>query len=336
MKDKVYVKSHYFGDAISEPEFSHYELRADYEVSDEKLMVSVDPVEIYTQKKERFAIKKEVSYKRYGPIRYSPTRCVISVVGVFPVLFAMIDNGYADSFKKACNKVYEWHREEKELPPEKAGVKAVNLELRDYLDSDGKLNFQLRADGKLVNGVLLTGFKGGDRRGPYSWEINNWYDFSQLDNDDSLDVRIVNVREGKSLIRDLSIKSEDAENLIYKSKYDGIFHLYYYCRLCNANLTDNLYTDQEVLIWKTRNFLYKGDNSLDWVASCIEDRFDHLRHGNVLVREEGTPKQISYVNSFIYDDYVWVRGVKPPGKPSTDDIRSCIRKKGLDLEIEEY
>ncbi|WP_150112580.1 hypothetical protein [Marinobacter nitratireducens] len=336
MQDKVYVTKHYFGDAVSEPKFSHYELRADYKVSDDELKVSVDPIEIYTQRKERFAIKKAVSYKRYGPIRYSPTRCVIGVIGVFPVVFALIDNDYADSFKKACNKVYTWEREEKELPPEKAGVEAVSLERRDYRDSDGKLSLQLGVNGKIVNGVFLTGFKGGNRNDAYVWNINNWYDFSQLNNDESLSIKIINDRDGETLVKDLSIKKNESEVLIFKSKYDGVFHLYYYCRLCNANLTDNFYTDQEVLIWRTRSYLYKGDDSLSFVSSCIEDRFDHLRHGNVLVRKASTPKKLMELNSFMYDRYVPVRGVKSPDEPTPDQIRSCIRKKDLDLVIEEY
>ena len=95
MKDAVYEKERYFGDAVSEPAFSHYELRGKYEVDEEKLNIHIDPVEIYAQEKEELVVRRKVSYERYGPYGYSPGMCVFKVVMVFDVLFSMIDDDYA-------------------------------------------------------------------------------------------------------------------------------------------------------------------------------------------------------------------------------------------------
>lgn len=335
MQDHTYEKNRYVGDAVSPEKFSNFELRADYTVSAGKLKLNVDPVEIYTQQKELYVVRNEVSYQRHGPYHYSPTRCVLSVVTVFNVLFAMIDQGYADDLEKLCYKVYEWKREEKELPPEKTGVKTVEVLARNYQDSNGTLGFRLRAGGKLVNKTNLTGFRGEDRHGPYSWTVNSWYDFSRLEDDDSLEIEIINRRGKVALDKTLAIAKEDAESVIFKSKYDGIFQLYYTCRLCNANLTDNFYTDARRIIWYSNVYLYKGKGSLDFVASCIEDRFDRLRHGDVRVMRANTPKGRN-IWPDIYSSYGKVRGVKVPGEPTVDDIQSCIRKKRLDIEIKNY
>jgi len=335
MKDAVYEKERYFGDAVSEPAFSRYELRGKYEVDEEKLNIHIDPVEIYTQEKEEFVVRRKVSYERYGPYGYSPGMCVFKVVMVFDVLFSMIDDDNAEDLQETCDKGYEWKREEQEQPPEKTGVKTVELLARNYQDSSGSLVFQLRADGKRVNKVNLTGFRGKERRGPYSWTVNSWYDFSRLEDDDSLAIEIINRRGKVALDKTLAIAKEDAESVIFKSKYDGIFQLYYTCRLCNANLTDNFYTDARRIIWYSNVYLYKGKGSLDFVASCIEDRFDRLRHGDVRVMRANTPKGRN-VWPDIYSSYGTVRGVKAPDEPTVDDLQSCIRKKRLDLEIKNY
>ena len=111
MKDAVYEKERYFGDAVSEPAFSHYELRGKYEVDEEKLNIHIDPVEIYAQEKEELVVRRKVSYERYGPYGYSPGMCVFKVVMVFDVLFSMIDDDYAEDLQETCYKVYEWKRE---------------------------------------------------------------------------------------------------------------------------------------------------------------------------------------------------------------------------------
>jgi hypothetical protein len=283
MKDAVYEKERYFGDAVSEPAFSRYELRGKYEVDEGNLNIHIDPVEIYTQEKEEFVVRRKVSYERYGPYGYSPGMCVFKVVMVFDVLFSMIDDDYAEDLQETCYKVYEWKREEQEQPPEKTGVKTVELLARNYQDSSGSLVFQLRADGKRVNKVNLTGFRGKERRGPYSWTVNSWYDFSRLEDDDSLEIEIINRRGKVALDKTLAIAKEDAESVIFKSKYDGIFPLYYTCRLCNANLTDNFYTDARRIIWYSNVYLYKGKMP-SYLLLKITDSASSLAIANVLSR----------------------------------------------------
>lgn len=337
MVDKVYEKTRYFGDAVSSPEFSHYELRASYKTSDGKLLLNVDPVEINTQKKELYVINNEVSYQRYGPHRYNPALCVFQVVTVFNVLFSIIDDDYADNLKKNCYKVYSWKKNEEELPPEKAGVKAVETVGRNYHDTGGYLKFELFADGKKVNSMNLAGFKGDARSGAYTYTVNDWYDFSRLDENDSLKIKISNVRGSTYITKNLPIRKEDAELLVFKGKYDGAFRLTYTCTKCNANLTDNFYTDQEVFIWATGIYSYKGSGSLDYVSSCIEKRFDNLRHGHVWVEEASTPSQLLKEISMLSGSRVLIRGAaRRPPKPDIDDIRSCIREERfLHLEVEE-
>ena len=110
------------------------------------------------------------------------------------------------------------------------------------------LGFSTPRGWKAVNKVNLTGFRGEERRGPYSWTVNSWYDFSRLEDDDFLEIEIINRRGKVALDKTLAIAKEDAESVSFKSKYDGIFQLYYTCRLCNANLTDNFYTDARRII----------------------------------------------------------------------------------------
>lgn len=336
MQDRVYEKNRYHGDATSPARFSHYGLNLDHEVSNGKLKIEVDPYEVYEQEKELYVVKVEETYRRIGPIRYSPPRCVFGVVTVFPVLFASFDRDYADSLKKSCYKVYEWDEVKKELPAEMSGVETVNFQRRNYRDSDGVLLFHMMANGNVVSKMGLTGFNDAERSGSYSWTVNDWYDFSSIEKGEDLSVSVLNKRNNIYLAEKFDISKEDEETLVYRSKYDGAFRLRYTCRLCNANLTDNFYTDQEVMIWRTNVFNYKGRSSLEFIASCIEKRFDHLRHGDVSVEDADSPDDVYKDYQYLSDYYVMVRGARTPREPDIDDIRSCIRERGYsDLEITE-
>ncbi len=336
MTDRVYEKSRYYGDATSPAKFSHYDMNVSYEISDGDLEVKVDPFEVYTQEKALYAVKVEESYERRGPIRYSPPLCVFSVVTVFPVLFATFDRQIADDLQERCYKVYEWDKKTKPLPDESLGVQTVKFKGRNYRDAEGSLIFHMIVNGKTVSKMGLTGFKGAERKGPYSWTVNDWVDFSGIDEGDALSGSVLNIRNGVYLGKGFKIGKEETETLVYRSKYDGAFRLRYTCRLCNANLTDNFYTDQEVIIWRTNIFNYKGRGSLDFVASCIEKRFDHLRHGDVRVEDADSPDEVYKDYQYLSDHYVMVRGARTPREPDIDDIRSCIRERGYsDLEITE-
>lgn len=336
MQDRVYEKKRYHGAATSPAKFSHYGLNLDHEVSNGKLKVKVDPYEVYEQEKELYVVKVEQTYKRRGPIRYNPPMCVFSVLTVFPVLFASFDRQYANDMQKLCYKVYVWDEEKKELPAEKIGVEKVSSVGRGYRDADGYLSFQLKANEETINKVTLTGFNGRERNGAYSWTVNDWFNFSSIEEGRDLSVSVINKRNNVYLVEKSNVSREDAETLLYRSKYDGAFRLRYTCRLCNANLTDNFYTDQEVIIWRTGIYQYKGNSSLDFIASCIEKRFDHLRHGDIWVEEASTPERLYKEYSGMTGHYVMVRGARTPRKPDADDVRSCIREKRLDIKITEY
>lgn len=351
MKDSVYEARRYYGDAVSSPAFSRYEMALDYEVSDGNLLVNIDPQEIYTQSKELFVVKKEVSYQRYGPIRYSPPACVISVVTVFNVLFAMIDDDYADSLKKSCYKVYEWSKTEKELPPELAGIQSVELIKRDYRDRDGRLTFFLEADGERINQANLTGFRGNSRSGAYQWEVNNWFDFSRLNQGDDLDIVITNRRNKDrfTLVRKVSISDQDAENLVFQHKFDGVVSFMAACEQCNYQLRqlsplevaefDHLGVDYYYYAWKTYRYFVKGRggkkvNSLDMgrIASCLEDRF---RYGDIYVKDFFGKTESGHRNSLamVEDIYAPERSKMRTTGPDIDDIRDCARAKRVEADF---
>ena len=351
MKDSVYEKRRYFGDAVSSPEFSRYEMGLGYEVSDGKLLVRIDPQEIYTQSKELFVVKNAVSYERYGPIRYSPPTCIFSVVTVFNVLFAMIDDNYAESLKKSCYKVYEWDKREKELPPESAGIKTVELVKRDYRDADGRITFFLEADGKRVNQTNLTGFRESNRSGSYEWVVNNWFDFSRLNQGDDLDVIIANQRNKENfiLLKKVSISDEDSENLIFQHKFDAVVSFMAACEYCNYQLKalsrlevaefDHLGVDYYYYAWKSDRYFVKGRNgekvdSLDIgrIASCLNERFSY---GAARVKDFFGKTESGHRSDFrlIEDIYEPERSkMRTPG-PDIDDIRHCASAEYVNADF---
>lgn len=336
MNDKVYVSRHYLGEALAEPEFKEYGIKSSYKIKDGELKLYLDPYERYSQLKKRYAVNNKVYYVRTGPHGYSPGKCFFSVVTVLPMVFAVIDSGDRRLIKKWCNKTYEWERKNEELPAVLDGEGREEIIRRDYKDSDGNISAEVKVGKRAIKVDRLTGFKGVERGGPYVWNLNKIVNFSFFDVGDEVSINIEHYRKGEYFINEMNLGEEESEEVIFRDKYDGAFRLKYTCRLCNANLKDNFYTDQEVLIWTTGIYYYKGRGSLDFVASCIEKRFDNLRNGDVWVEEASTPARVYKDHQYLYDNdaYVMVRGVRTPREPDIDDIRSCIREKSyLDLEV---
>lgn len=336
MKDSVYEKERYLGEAVSDPEFLRYELRGKYDVSKGKLDVYVDPVEVYSQEKKQFVVRKKVTYKRYGPYRYSPARCVFGTLTVFPVLFATFDDDYAESLQKTCYKVYEWKRDDKDLPAELAGTKTVELVKRNYTDSQGSLYFYLYADGKQVDRRRLSGFKGEDRNGAYIWSVNNWFDFSQLDDDATLKVAVKNTRKSKVLMNTMGLSSEEAEALVFKGKYDGVVQYYYVCTKCNADLKTNYYSDAQRIVWFSGRYKYRADASwaVDKVASCLGERFDTTgKNGYVRVSNSPTPAGAQNWH-LLYQAYGSVRTGRKIRDPNLSDLQACARSERVDITFE--
>jgi len=337
MKDSVYEKERYLGDAVSDPKFLRYELRGNYVVSEGDLDIYVDPVEVYAQEKEQFVVRKQVSYKRYGPYRYSPARCLFGTLTVFPALFATFDDGLKKDFKKTCYKVYEWEREEKELPAELAGTKTVELVKRNYTDSQGALYFQLFADGRSVDRRRLTGFKGGNRNGAYVWKVNNWFDFSRLGVDSTLKVELKNNRKSKLLRKSMTLTSEEAEALVFKGQYDGVVQYYYVCTKCNADLKKNYYSDTQRIVWYSGKYKYKADSgmAIHHVATCLDERFDTTgSNGHVKTRYSSTPAESKNWH-LLYQAYGRVRPTKRIRDPNLSDLRACARSKGVNVTFDD-
>lgn len=334
--DTVVTKGHYLGDPTSEPVFKEYDLYVDYSFEGEDINIQVDPVEIYTQSKSRFVEKEEVYYKRIGPYGYSPPRCFISVVTVFNVLFATFDKGIARDLKKMCNKVYEWERYTRDVDDERLEDKAVTLVGRNYIDSEGAVDFLMRANGNVINHSRLTGFSETNRKGAYSWSINEWYDFSRVDDDASISIELKNKRKRGVVSKTITLSDEDAEAIIFQSKYDGLVQYYYVCSKCNADLSSNYYSDTQRIVWFSNKYKYKsgGGLDLDRVASCLSDRFDTTK-GNGFVRtmRASTPEGARRWHK-TYQAYGQVRTSRGVREPKLADLQSCVRAKNLDIEFE--
>lgn len=334
-QDSIDVTGSYFGDALSEPEFEGYGLNSSYKVKDGDLKLYLDPYERHLQLKKKYTQRRQIYYVRSGPHQYNPVACVLKIVTVFPLLTATSDFGKR-KLKKQCNKTYDWSMRTKDLPPVEDGVGKAEIITRHYQDSDGSLSAKAKGGEWTLLINRLSGFNNTNRQGPLVWHVNKLVQFAFLDMEDVIELTVVQHRDGKTITNTMTLNEDESEAVIFRSKYDGAFRLKYTCRKCNANLTDNPYTDQEVLIWTTPVYYYKGDDRLGYIASCIEKRFDHLRNGNVAVERAATPSRVYKDHQYLYDNnaYTMVRRTRTPREPQLDDIRSCIdEKRFLDMEV---
>lgn len=338
MTDSVYEKERYLGGDVSEPRFSHYDLRGKYDVSKGSLKVYVDPLEVYTQEKEQFVVRQEVTYKRYGPYGYSPVGCAFGVVTVFPLLFAIFDDSYARNLKKSCYKVYEWRKKNNDLPAERLGTEEVEIVERNYTDSQVGLYLQIYANGKQVNRQGLSGFSGKERRGAYVWTVNDWFDFSRLDSGAKLRVDITNIRGSKTLSKSMVLTNEESEALVFNGKYDGLVQYYYVCSKCNADLQTNYYSDAQRIVWFSGMYKFKADrgSDLDRVASCLGERFNTTgSNGYVTLMRANTPAEAAREWPMAYQAYGRVQPNGRIDKPGIEDLQACARSKRLQVTFEQ-